>query len=266
MSRVPNNDKALPASALTPMLRPVLLPRIAAAALCLGLTACGTSNKIAEIGKPPALSAIDDPTTAPGYRPVRLPMPAPEPAVFTANSLWRSNDQSFFRDGRARRVGDILTINVTIDDQAQFDNQTARDRTSGRGLGVGTGLLGTIFNLIPGVADTGAVLNLNATTNTDGSGSIDRSEALTTTIAAVIVQQLPNGNLVIEGKQEVRVNSEVRELIIAGIIRPDDILPDNTIASSKIAQARISYGGRGQLSEVQQPGYGQQFIDIVAPF
>lgn len=235
-------------------------------ALSLGLAGCGTSNKLKEIGKPPALSSIEDPTAQPGYRPVRLPMPEPEPAVFTANSLWRSNDQSFFRDGRARHVGDILTINVTIDDEAQFDNATDRSRSSGRGLGFGTGLLGSLFALIPGVSDTTAVLNANATTNSNGDGSIDRSEQLTTNIAAVIVQRLPNGNLVIEGKQEVRVNFEVRELIVAGIIRPDDILPDNTIDSSKIAQARISYGGRGQITDVQQPGYGQQAVDIVAPF
>jgi len=159
-----------------------------------------------------------------------------------------------------------LTINVTIDDEAEFENTTERSRTAGRGLGVGTGLLGSLFDLIPGVGDTSAVISLNATTNSDGDGSIERSEELTTNIAAIIVQQLPNGNLVIEGKQEVRVNFEVRELIVAGIIRPDDIQPDNTIDSSKIAQARISYGGRGHITEVQQPGYGQQFIDIVAPF
>lgn len=233
---------------------------------CLTLAGCGASDKIKEINKPPALSLIEDPTTQPGYRPVRLPQPEPEPAVFTANSLWRSNDQSFFRDGRARRVGDILTINVTIDDEAEFENTTDRTRTAGRGLGVGTGLLGSLFNLIPGISDTSAVISLNANTNTNGDGSIERSEELTTNIAAIIVQQLPNGNLVIEGKQEVRVNFEVRELIVAGIIRPDDIQPDNTIDSSKIAQARISYGGRGQITDVQQGGYGQQLVDIVAPF
>lgn len=235
-------------------------------ALCFGLAGCGASSKISQIGKTPPLSNIDDPTAAPGYKPVTLPMPAPEPAVYTANSLWRSNDQSFFRDGRARRVGDILTINVTIDDEAEFENTTERSRSSGRGLGVGTGLLGSLFSLIPGVSDTSAVVSANATTNTDGEGSIERSEQLETTIAAVIVQKLPNGNLVIEGKQEVRVNFEVRELIVAGIIRPDDIQPDNTIESSKIAQARISYGGRGHITDVQQPSYGQQFVDIVAPF
>ena len=234
--------------------------------LSITLAGCGSSSKLKEVGKAPALSNISDPTTEPGYKPVSLPQPAPEPSVYTANSLWRSNDQSFFRDGRARRVGDILTINVTIDDEAEFENTTDRTRTAGRGLGVGTGLLGSLFNLIPGIGDTNAVVSLNANTNTNGDGSIERSEELTTTIAAVIVQKLPNGNLVIEGKQEVRVNFEVRELIVAGIIRPDDIQPDNTIESSKIAQARISYGGRGHLSEVQQPGYGQQIVDIVAPF
>ena len=232
----------------------------------LTLAGCGTSDAIKEINKPPALSLIEDPTAQPGYRPVRLPEAEPEPAVYTANSLWRSNDQSYFRDGRARKVGDILTINVTIDDEAEIENTTDRTRTAGRGLGVGTGLLGSIFNLIPGIGDTNAVISLNANTNTNGDGAIERSEELSTNIAAVIVQKLPNGNLVVEGKQEVRVNFEVRELIVAGIIRPDDIQPDNTIDSTKIAQARISYGGRGQITDVQQGGYGQQFIDKVAPF
>ena len=234
--------------------------------LSIGLAGCGTSSQLKEVGKTPALSNISDPTAAAGYKPVSLPMPAPEPAVYTANSLWRSNDQSFFRDGRARRVGDILTINVTIDDEAEFENTTDRSRTSGRGLGVGTGILGSIFSLVPGVSDTGAIVSANATTNTNGDGSIERSEQLETTIAAVIVQKLPNGNLVIEGKQEVRVNAEIRELIVAGIIRQDDIQPDNTIESTKIAQARISYGGRGHISQVQEPGYGQQIVDILSPF
>ncbi len=234
--------------------------------LATALTGCGAANQLSEIGKTPKLSAIEDPTAQPGYKPVSLPQPAPEPAVYTANSLWRSNDQSFFRDGRARRVGDILTINVTINDEAEFENTTERNKTSNRSLGVGTGVLGSIFSLIPGISDTSAVLSANASSDTEGEGTIERSEALTTTIAAVIVQQLPNGNLVIEGKQEVRVNFEIRELVVAGIIRPDDIQPDNTIESSKIAQARISYGGRGQISTLQQPGYGDQIVDIVAPF
>lgn len=234
--------------------------------IAFAASACSTVDRLSKIDQTPALSPIEDPTTQAGYRPVTLPLPEPEPAVYTANSLWRSNSDSFFQDGRANKVGDILTINVTIDDEAEFENTSERSRTSGVGLGAGTGVIGSIFSLIPGVTDASAIANFNGNTNSAGDGSIERSEQLETSVAAVVVQQLPNGNLVIEGRQEVRVNFEVRELVVAGIIRPGDINPDNTIESSKIAQARIAYGGRGQISNVQRPNYGQQALDILSPF
>ena len=112
----------------------------------------------------------------------------------------------------------------------------------------------------------GRLLTVDSTAASDGKGSVQRQEALQTSVAAVVTQVLPNGNLVVEGKQEIRVNYEVRELIVAGIVRPEDIQSDNTIDSSKIAQARIAYGGRGQISDVQQPRYGQQVLDVLLPF
>jgi flagellar L-ring protein precursor FlgH len=128
-----------------------------------------------------------------------------------------------------------------------------------------TAFLGS--NLLTGkTALPGRLLTADATSNSDGKGSIQRAETLQTNIAAVVTQLLPNGNLVVEGKQEVRVNFEMRELIVAGIVRPEDIQSDNTIDSSKIAQARIAYGGHGQISDIQQPRYGQQVMDVLLPF
>ena len=112
----------------------------------------------------------------------------------------------------------------------------------------------------------GRILTADSTASSDGKGSVQRQESLTTNIAAVVTQLLPNGNMVVEGKQEIRVNFEMRELIVAGIVRPEDIQSDNTIDSSKIAQARIAYGGHGQITDVQQPRYGQQVMDVLLPF
>jgi flagellar L-ring protein precursor FlgH len=158
-----------------------------------------------------------------------------------------------------------LTVTVNITDQANFANETQRSRTVTEDSGI-TAFLGS--NLLTGktTALPGRLLTADATSNSDGKGSIQRQETLQTNIAAVVTQLLPNGNLVVEGKQEVRVNFEMRELIVAGIVRPEDIQSDNTIDSSKIAQARIAYGGHGQISDIQQPRYGQQVMDVLLPF
>jgi flagellar L-ring protein precursor FlgH len=157
-----------------------------------------------------------------------------------------------------------LTVTVNITDQANFANETQRSRTVTEDSGI-TAFLGS--NLLTGkTALPGRLLTADATSNSDGKGSVQRQETLQTNIAAVVTQLLPNGNLVVEGKQEVRVNFEKRELIVAGIVRPEDIQSDNTIDSSKIAQARIAYGGHGQISDIQQPRYGQQVMDVLLPF
>ncbi len=235
-------------------------------ALVSSLGACSTMDRLAQVGQAPTLTAIDDPTTDPGYNPVTMPMPAPEVVAYQPNSLFQASAKGFFKDQRARRIGDILTIKVTIADQAKIANQTARTRTSTSETGVG-GVLGSVFNSVaPADVNADAAVTTSSGLGDSGNGSVNRSETLKTQIAAVVTQVLPNDNLVIEGRQEVRVNFEVRDLIIAGIVRPEDIGNDNSIDSSKIAEARISYGGRGQITDVQQPRYGSQILDAILPF
>src|SRR3984957_3649321 len=225
---------------------------------------CSSIDRLSQIGETPKLSSIENPTTQPGYKPVQMPMPKPEAVSYNANSLWRNGSRSFFKDQRAHQIGDLLTVTVNITDQANFANETQRSRTVTEDSGI-TAFLGS--NLLTGkTALPGRLLTADATANSDGKGSIQRQETLQTNIAAVVTQLLPNGNLVVEGKQEVRVNFEMRELIVAGIVRPEDIQSDNTIDSSKIAQARIAYGGHGQISDIQQPRYGQQVMDVLLPF
>jgi flagellar L-ring protein precursor FlgH len=232
---------------------------------CL-LADCSALDRLKNVGEQPALSAIENPTTQPGYKPVQMPMPKPEQASYNANSLWRNGSRAFFRDQRAARVGDIMTVTVNITDKANIANETQRSRTNKEDSGitdfVGSKTLGAnAQKILPG-----RILTADSTASSDGKGSVNRQEALQTNVAAVVTQVLPNGNLVVEGKQEIRVNFEIRELIVAGIVRPEDIQSDNTIDSSKIAQARIAYGGRGQITDVQQPRYGQQVTDILLPF
>jgi flagellar L-ring protein precursor FlgH len=196
-----------------------------------------------------------------------MPMPAPQPAVYNPNSLWRNGSRAFFKDQRAHQIGDILTVTVNITDKANFENETQRSRTNKEDSGV-TDYIGskTLGASAAKAILPGRILTADSNASSEGKGSVNRQEALQTNVAAVVTQVLPNGNLVVEGKQEVRVNFEIRELIVAGIVRPEDIQSDNTIDSTKIAEARIAYGGRGQITDVQQPRYGQQVLDVLLPF
>lgn len=239
----------------------------------LGMGGCSYFDKIREIGETPKLSAIENPVMQPGYRPVSMPMPVPEKVSYSPNSLWRTGARAFFEDQRARRVGDILTVIVDITDRAELENATNRNRENEESAGIpklgGYELSDLLNRVIPGSTndvDLSDFVRATSDSKSDGSGGIDREEKITTKIAAVVTQILPNGNMVIEGRQEVRVNFEMRELIVAGVVRPEDITSENTIPIAKIAEARVSYGGKGQITDVQQPRYGQQFLDIVLPF
>jgi len=239
----------------------LVLPVIAAV-----ISGCSAVDRVANIGEQPKMSAIKNPTAEPGYRPVQMPMPTPTVVSYNSNSLWRTGARGFFKDQRAKNIGDILTIAVSITDKAAIDNKTKRKRSGSEALGA-TGTVGQgILHILPASASASELVKIDSGGSHEGEGSVNRSEQLVTKVAAVVTQVLPNGNMVIEGRQEIRVNYEVRELIVAGVIRPEDIAADNTIDSAKIAEARISYGGRGQISDVQQPRYGQQFLDILLPF
>jgi flagellar L-ring protein precursor FlgH len=230
------------------------------------LTGCAAFDRLKNVGEQPKLASIDNPAAQPGYKPVQMPMPAPQPAVYNPNSLWRNGSRAFFKDQRAQQIGDILTVKVKITDKASYQNETTRSRTNKEDSGVGDFLGSKLIKAPVSAALPGRILTADSNSSSDGKGSIDRKEELQTNVAGIVTQVLPNGNLVIEGKQEVRVNFEIRELIVAGVVRPEDIESDNTIDSTKIAEARIAYGGRGQITDVQQPRYGQQVLDVLLPF
>ncbi len=242
-----------------------------ALALCTSLTACtDTLNKLERAGKPPPLSEVKDPTRDPEYAPLSWPMPegkAP-PTQQYANSLWQPGSRAFFRDQRASRVGDILRIKIKINDKAEVGNETERKRDNTENLQTPSvfGVEDLLVRPLPKVANPAQLLDTVSNTNTKGKGTIKRQDTIDTMVAALIIQVLPNGNYVIEGKQEILVNYDVREVSIKGVVRPQDITTDNTVDSTQVAEARIVYGGRGQLMDVQQPRWGSQVVETLSPF
>ena len=254
------------------MTRPrATLGRLVLAAGILSLGGCAnTFDRLAAVGDPPQLKAIENPVQAPEYRPVSLPMPMPESPVHQANSLWRSGARAFFKDQRASVVGDILTVDIQINDTATVNNNTKRTRDNNEDASVSRffGLETNAVQFLPSQIDPTNLVDIDSDSLTDSTGAMTRNEAITRRIAAIVTQVLPNGNLVIHGSQEVRVNFEVRELSIDGVVRREDISSTNTVNHDQIAEARILYGGRGTLSDIQRPryGYGQEVFDIVYPF
>jgi len=233
--------------------------RLALALISLSLlSGCG-SPALKEIGVPPAMSPVGSGPAANGHSIYAYPpQPGGQPRKF---SLWDDRQSKLFTDPRAFQTGDVLTVLISINDRAKLKNDSSRNRTAKRTLG-----LGGSYDADGVQGEFTADGDIHSETDTEGTGAMTRSESIDLSIAAIVTQVLPNGNLIIEGTQEVRVNAELRILTIAGIVRPIDIGAQNTIPYERIAEARVSYGGRGRLTEVQQPPYGQQFLDIVLPF
>jgi flagellar L-ring protein precursor FlgH len=232
------------------------------------LSGCGSLAKLSEVGHPPAMTPSSDPTADPAWRPLSLPMPNPHPLPASANSLWRTGSRAFFKDQRAANVGDIITVVVNIADVADFENNTSAVRTGVTTMGM-TNLFGletAIKGLFGAAASPAQLVNTNDSGTNTGTSDIKRNETVTVRLAGVITQVLGNGNLVVAARQEVRVNSELREMVVTGVVRPQDIASDNTVTHDRMAEARISYGGRGQLTDIQTPRWGQQILDILLPF
>jgi flagellar L-ring protein precursor FlgH len=237
------------------------------AAVAASLGACSTAveavrgPQLAPIGYPAALMPVQQSYMAgPGMRSEATPA--------SANSLWRVGARTFFGDQRARHVGDILTVNIDIDDSAQTQNTTTRARSNDSSSGVSNffGLENSLGRAFPGGFDPANMVGLESETNASGSGSVSRSERVSLTVAAVVTEVLANGNMVIQGRQEVRTNREVRELTVAGIVRPEDISSANAINHTQIAEARISYGGRGDISRMQATPAAQSLVERFSPF
>lgn len=251
---------------------------VAQMAVAIGIILVATGCAKYNNNRNPAISdLVLNGETMPEVNSISVPMPEELPFVAPqraeASSLWGSNTRSFFGDNRAKEVGDILTVVIDIDDRAQLKNDSERSRAETQKLadpkffGYGTQIAG----VLPGVSSAdlpsgGDIVDLGSSSDYAGQGSIKRNESIQLRVAAIVIQTLPNDNFVIAGRQEVKVNSELRELRIAGIVRPVDVSLGNTVSYDKIAEARISYGGRGQISAVQQPRYGQDALEVILPY
>lgn len=229
------------------------------------VTAC---SELAEVGRPPEFSPLEPNREHHALYNVPMPEVTERRRVQDGASLWSSSQRSLLGDRRASQAGDILTVVIEINDSAEISNNSRRGRTGSQTAGIPQfmGLPQLINEQLPEGASMAEAMSLSSNSTFQGQGSVSRNERLTLRVATTIIDRLPNGVLSIEGSQEVRVNNELRELIVTGFIRPEDISRRNEISYDRIAGARISYGGRGQISVMQQPRYGQQIADIVLPF
>ena len=237
--------------------------------MATSLSGCGMWSRLSNVGKEPPLTKITNPVEAKDYQPVSMPMPPVPQGKAGANSLWQAGSSGFFRDQRAAKVGDIITVKISANDAALMEGETEQNRDNNKdsmGVGAFMGYEGYLDDYLPDGVNNEAMIDIVSNREIKGDGTIDRKERIDVTMAAIVTQILPNDNLVIEGTQEIRVSYELRQVAVRGIIRRADITSDNTVESSKIAELRVSYGGKGIISDVQQPRYGRQVLDIIAPF
>jgi flagellar L-ring protein precursor FlgH len=229
------------------------------------LSACGRAD---HIGRPPSFTPSAESSEHVAMLWPGLPLHTQPQRGVDQSSLWSAGRVSLLGDRRAMQKGDIMTGVIEIDEKAEISNDTSRSRSGSESLGVSQlfGVPQRLEEHLPDGASMSEAVDLSSSSKNSGSGSVKRKEKLTLRIAATVVDVLPNGVLAISGSQELRVNFELRELLVTGFVRPEDIARQNEITYDKIASARVSYGGRGQITDVQQPRYGQQILDAVLPF
>ena len=242
-------------------------------ALCVALLVAGCTGRLNDLGQAPAFTPIaHNQEYLVGVDRRHLGVlnqrAKPTSANYAGGSLWNSGPTSLFGDRRARTLGDIMTVVIEISDQASISNSSNRARSGADDLSIPNflGIPQILNKSLPEGADLGTAVGVSSSSSASGNGSISRNEEITLRIAATVAEVLPNGHLVVKGTQEVRVNNELRDLQVAGIVRPEDISRKNEITYDKIAGARISYGGRGLISDMQQPRYGQQLADTILPY
>lgn len=239
--------------------------RLVVLGACFVLAAC---DRFDHVGQAPEFSAPTQTVEHSAMLTPGLPTSLTLMRTQDAASLWSGTRQSLLGDRRAIQRGDIMTVVIEIDDKAEISNATGRSRSGSESLNLPQliGLPQRLNAKLPDGASASDLVSLNSSSQSSGDGSVKRKEKLTLRVAATIIEVLPNGVLSIAGSQELRVNFEMRELLVTGFVRPEDISRQNEITYDKIASARVSYGGRGQISDVQQPRIGQQILDAVLPF
>jgi len=241
-------------------MRKSLIKLLTATLLGGALSGCSALDRIQNVGEATKLAPVGNPADTQ----LVASIPTPPPITHTGNSLWQPGSKTFFHDPRATHVGDVITVTVSVADAAKLSNTTTRSRTNSDDANL-TNFFG-LENALPKSIDPTNVVKMGSDNSNVGAGSIARSETINMTMAALVSQVLPNGNLVISGHQQMRVNGEMRDLTVSGIVRTEDITADNVVDLSQIAEARISYGGNGTVTDVQQPRYGSQLFDILMPW
>ncbi len=215
-------------------------------------------------------ACVQQTSQAPPPIPERYSLPMTEEKILPPNEggIYSVKSKNLYQDNRARRVGDILLVKIVETSSGKKSANTKTSRASSL-----TGGISSFFGfeqslLTKGGEHTPSRTSMDADLSSgfEGKAETSRDSVVSATISAKVMEVTMDGNLIIQGYREVRVNNETQHIILSGIVRPTDISQDNSILSSSIADARIEYNGTGTLADRQQPGWLANAIDVIWPF